>query len=202
MFGVLRQYYDHTGFADYRQTFDPSRQVIVDTQPYPRHDRTQCPYVSAAYPTCIGDRQVQSELPRLIIADELPTAGQASAEELSDNAPIYLVIVPGDVGVCAFSASRCLDTNVCAYHSHTVDHGQNVLYAVDATDGTSVVEGKAWPELCQGDNLMPTQEPNGDFGDVALSNLSHELGETITDPIGPAVIRRRTSTSARCFVSS
>ena len=35
VFGVLRQYYDRSGFADYRQTFDRARQVIVDTQPYP-----------------------------------------------------------------------------------------------------------------------------------------------------------------------
>jgi hypothetical protein len=34
VFGVDRQYYDQTVFADYRQTFNPSRQVIVDGQPY------------------------------------------------------------------------------------------------------------------------------------------------------------------------
>jgi hypothetical protein len=38
VFGVLRQYHDMVGFADYRQTFDPARQVIVDTEPYPPHD--------------------------------------------------------------------------------------------------------------------------------------------------------------------
>ena len=61
VFGVLRRYNDRTGFADYRQTFDPRRQVIIARQPYPQRDPTACPYVST-YPTCISDPQIQSEL--------------------------------------------------------------------------------------------------------------------------------------------
>jgi hypothetical protein len=90
VFGVLRQYYDRTGFADYRQTFDPRRQVIIDRRPYPQRDPTACPYVSpvawvpAAWPpgthaTCISDAQIRSELQRLITADRLPTAGSHRA---------------------------------------------------------------------------------------------------------------------------
>src|SRR5450631_2119369 len=35
VFAVARQYTDTTGFADYRQVFNPATQVINDIQPYP-----------------------------------------------------------------------------------------------------------------------------------------------------------------------
>jgi hypothetical protein len=125
VFGVLRQYYDRTGFADYQQKFDPARQVIVDRQPYPAQDPAVCPHVSSAYPTCIGDPQIQSELRRLIAADGLPTAGSVAAAfpggapngvgpltgaiggGLSARAPIYFVILPADVNVCYLSGTQC-----------------------------------------------------------------------------------------------
>ena len=65
VFGVLRQYYDRAGFADYRQRFDPARQVIVDPQPYPARDAAVCPDIAGAYPRCISDAQIQAELGRL-----------------------------------------------------------------------------------------------------------------------------------------
>jgi hypothetical protein len=187
VFGVLRQYYDRTGFADYRQTFDPARQVVTDTQPYPARDTSLCPYVAAAYPTCITDNQIQSELQRLIIADGLATAGRVNGKELSPNTPIYLMIVPGDVNVCYLFATRCFETNACAFHASFVDQTQNVLYAVIpmAVHGTGVLDGHVigWPKVCQGDDLSAVQEPNGDIADVVLKNVGHELSEAITDPI-------------------
>jgi hypothetical protein len=202
VFSVLRQYYDRTGFADYRQTFNAARQVIADRQPYPRLDRTTCPDVSSAYPICVSDGQIQSELQRLIAADHLPTAGSNAAAFpsngvsavrglLSANAPIYFVVLPADVNVCYLAGTTCADNKLCGYHLYASDRsGSNVvLYAAIATqplrNGSVIPNPKG---ICQGDSTSVVQDPTGDVtADSAINVLSHELSETITDPIITAV---------------
>jgi PKD domain len=197
-FGVLRQYYDRTGFADYRQTFDPARQVILDTQPYPPHKPAECPDVSATYPTCISDGQIQSELQRLITAKHLPTAGSSKAvstgrsapARLASNAPIYFVILPADVAFCygiaipGVLAPQCTYSNMGGYHQAFDAHGQAVLYAPIATDPLrGVAPPPGIPGPCQLGGTSVPQEPNGDQADCVISTLLHEDSETITDPI-------------------
>jgi hypothetical protein len=184
VFGVLRQYYDGSGFADYRQAFDPGRQVVVDTQPYPPRDPAGCPDVSASYPTCISDEQIQSEVQRLIRADGLPTAGKPHPE-LVANAPIYFVVLPADVNVCTFAAGQCADKNLTGYHDPLFDnHGRAVLYAAITMDP---LQGVSLPPpisgACDPGGTGVAQEPNGDPGDCAINWLSHEDSETITDPL-------------------
>ena len=109
VYGVARQFTDGGGFADYRQTFAPSSQVIVDTQTYPVRDPGNCPDVAPTYPKCITDAQLQAELARLIGVRGLPSG-------TGPNAPIYFIVTPADVNVC-IDASNCADTAFCAYHS-------------------------------------------------------------------------------------
>jgi hypothetical protein len=180
-FGVLRQYYDHAGFADYRQSFDHTRQVIVDTQPYPARDTTSCTDVSAYYPRCISDAQIRAELQRLIKAKGLPTAGRMSATELPANAPIYFVVLPADVEVCTLLGVSC---DLIAYHDSFVDNrGDNVLYAAVQT---APLKGVPPPPPitgpCDLGGTGHAQEPNGNPGDCAINSISHEDSETITDP--------------------
>src|SRR5215471_16824102 len=99
-YGVLRQYHDRSGFADYRQRFEPARQVIIDTHPYPQRNSLECPDVSTFYPTCIGQVQIESEVGRLITSRHLPDAGRFGGLELRAYAPIYIVVVPADVMFC------------------------------------------------------------------------------------------------------
>ena len=189
VFGVLRQYYDRAGFADYRQTFDPARQVIVDTQPYPAQD-PECSAPDRAYPTCIGDPQIQAELERLMAADHLPTAGAASAPELAANAPVYIVILPANVDVCYDLFMLCTNDKTGGYHGSFVNARQDdALYAVvpllPLQDGSSLFPDPK--RLCQIDGTTAVQSPNGDvYGDAAINCLSHEYSETITDPLGSA----------------
>jgi hypothetical protein len=111
--------------------------LIVDTQPYPPYDTTQCAELSSAYPTCISNPQVQSELQRLITSDKLPSAGPASASELSANAPIYFVILP--VEVCETFGVLCTGNKNCGWHGTFVDRrGDNVLYAPHERTGRPV----------------------------------------------------------------
>lgn len=187
VYGVLRQYYDRTGFADYRQTFNAARQVIVDRQPYPPRDAAQCPGVAPAYPTCISDAQVQAELHRLIAARHLPTAGSLAKErltgELSADAPIYFVMLPPHVNACQIGATVCSNNSMCAYHLFSNDAGRAVLYAVIPMYSYLSYKGLGWPKNCQTDSHRTTQEPNGNAADVVIGDLSHEDSEAITDPI-------------------
>jgi hypothetical protein len=187
VFGVLRQYYDGAGFADYRQTFNPARQVIVDTHAYPPLDSGACPDVGGPYPTCITDWQIQSELERLITADGLPTAGSWSASELRADAPIYFVVLPADVNVCLLFGTACTDNRPCAYHTRFADrHNQYVLYAPmplqPLRNGSLLYPNHK--SVCQLDATTALQSPSGDLNaDVVINLLSHEDAETITDPI-------------------
>jgi hypothetical protein len=202
VFGVLRQYYDRTGFADYRQTFDPRRQVIVDPRPYPPRDPTACPYDST-YPTCVSDAQIRSELQRLITADGLPTAGPERAAfpgqgsqfpsvganpiagRLSANAPIYFVVLPANVEFCYLLATHCSDWPFWGYHlSFTDTQGNIVLYAAIAMDPErGIAYHPPFASPCDPGGTGVAQEPNNDPGDCAISRLSHEDSEAITDPL-------------------
>jgi hypothetical protein len=173
VYSVLRQYTDTTGFADYKQAFK-STQAILDKQAYPTTHR--CPTTAPAYPICITDAQVHAELTRLIAADKLPRG-------LAANAPMYAVITPQNVNECFDAAgSACGSNFFCAYHSNYVDGGQQVLYSIDPFIVWALDPTKG----CQTDGTAKYQSPNaqGDHAYQINDNLSHEMSETITDPLG------------------
>ena len=70
VYATARQYTDSTGFADYRQSFDPAGQVVQDADPYPAEDATNC--ATSPYTTCLTDEQLQAEISSLIAADGRP----------------------------------------------------------------------------------------------------------------------------------
>ena len=176
---VVRQYYDTSGYADAGQTFDAAQQAITDADAYPGSvDTSACKSsdVSAAYPICVSDAQIQAELQGLIANHGLPTG-------IGAGAPIYFVITPADVNVCYPSsdpAGSCASNAFCGYHSFVGSSG--MVYAV--VPSLPVTPN---PKLCQQDYALggppsPLQEPNGDPADVMIDNLSHEMNEAITDP--------------------
>ena len=97
-YAVARQYTDSTGFADYRQSFDPASQVVQDTDPYPTSAGGDC--ATSPYTTCLTDGQLQTEISSLIAADGLPSDGPTTAGQLPGGAPISFVVLPSDVEVC------------------------------------------------------------------------------------------------------
>jgi PKD repeat protein len=181
VYAVNRQFTDQTGFADYRQTFDPSTQVITDTHAYPTpRDAANCG--ASTYTTCLTDTQLQAEVSNLIDADGLPTDGASSAGNLPDAAPIYFIVLPSDVDVCFSDGSgTCASNYFCAYHSAFVSGSDNVLYAAIPT---LALDNAQDAKACQSDGNPAVQQPNGSLGDVALKYISHEDSETITDPLG------------------
>lgn len=176
VYGVTRQYTDATGFAGDRQSFDAGAQTVIDTQPYPSSGASNCP--GSTYPTCLTDAQLQQELMRLIAAQNLPTDGPAGASELPQDAPIYFIVLPGDVDVCA-SGLGCASNTFCAYHSSTTDGSNTLLYAA-----MPMLPAENNPKACQADGNTAVQTPNGDRADVVIGDLSHEDNETISDPLG------------------
>lgn len=183
VFGVARQFTDGAGFADYRQTFNPASQTVPDTDSFPVNG---CSDTTATFPRCLTDGQLQAELTQIIGARGLPTG-------IGPNAPIYFIVTPDDVNVCmdASLPPMCADGTLpnafCAYHSFmTLGDGSTVLYAsVPFFLSPDPSDGARYAKQCQRDgNAGTIEEPNGDLADVAISYLSHEDNETITDPTG------------------
>ncbi|MHB1571345.1 MAG: hypothetical protein ACYC0H_19380, partial [Solirubrobacteraceae bacterium] len=179
VFGNLRQYYDSSGYAAAGLSFSPS-QALVDTQPYPQAT-TGCP--TTGYTTCLTDAQVENELTRLIGANGLPTG-------TGPDAPVYLVLLPQSVNECGPLNVGCVsDNSMCAYHYSYGSGTSTTLYAV-----LPFAVFNNGPKGCQDDgntayqspNGDPTSTPNGEPADQIIDNLSHELSETITDPLGNA----------------
>jgi hypothetical protein len=151
--------------------------VINDTHRYPANNGG-CS-VDPGTTACVSDAQVQSEVARLISADRLPSGVGA-------RAPIYFVITPQDVNVC-FIAGECSSNIFCAYHGFFMNGGTPVLY--------SPVPFNIWAngstKACQDDGTQLYQTPDqgsqasfhGDHAYQIADNLSHELSETITDPL-------------------
>jgi hypothetical protein len=117
---------------------------------------------------CLTDQQLQSEIQHVVSSDRLPSGG--------DN--IYFLVMPEGFGSCEDSSSSSCAlggsaTGYCGYHSST---GNGILYAV--------IPYNAVPGHCQSGN----PRPNSSTADPALSTISHEQIETITDPFGTAWI--------------
>jgi hypothetical protein len=176
VYGVLTQYSDTAGAAKYSQLF-ASSQVIQDTHAYPTN-KGGCP-LATGITACVTDGQLQAEITRLIGAEHLRTG-------VGQDAPIYFVITPQDVNVC-LSGGACSTNNFCAYHDFFKDGSSPVLYA---SVPFSVWAGGS-TKGCQDDGTAIYQTPDQGsqrrfFGDHAYQiadNLSHELSETITDPL-------------------
>jgi PKD repeat protein len=188
-YGVGRQYYDSAGIADSAQRFSASSQALVDADAYPVQDTVNCP-TESGFTACITDAQITAELSAFIAANQLPTDGLDTEAEFPAFAPVYFMVLPATVDTCV-DTTHCsggpssgpqATFSYCAYHSDYTDSGSYVLYS----DIPFSVFTENPIKGCQADNPANTvlQAPNGDPADNILDNLSHELNETITDPLG------------------
>jgi hypothetical protein len=172
LFSVDTQYYDVTKgvkrFASYSVV---DRGSNVDTHGYPTGG---CPnYVldskaGSKSKACLTDAQVQNEIKAVIAAHSLST-GVGNE---------YFLLTPPGVAGCMSSkptqSRGCFDPiqqdGYCGYHSHLSFGGNAVLYAVLPYEAPT---GICWSG----------QSPNGDAADSVVSTASHELNESITDPL-------------------
>lgn len=166
VYGLTGQYRDAHGPAAYASAYGGS---VVATDPLPPNGCIEPPATGPGWQHCLTDRQLQREIEHVVRIDALPT-GQND---------VYFLVTPNGLGDCSDTASTSCalggDANgYCAYHSETNDG--LVLYAV--------IPYNAVPGHCQSDN----PRPNGSTADPALSTISHEHSEMITDPTGNAWI--------------
>ena len=170
VYSVLGQY-----GSPYSQTFKAAAQAVVDSNPYPAQ-QTGCT-VAAGMTACVTDASIQAEVTSLIASGKLPAPTAPGA----GTTPIFFVITPVDVNVC-FGGSVCSSNNFCAYHSYFASGGSDVLYA--SVPFSVFANGNT--KGCQTDQYSIYETPVGSGGDESYNiadDLSHELSETITDPL-------------------
>jgi hypothetical protein len=167
VYSLTGQYRDAGGPAGYDSTFAGA---LVDTDPLPRNGCIEPLVTGPGWLACLSDAQIENELRHVISADKLPTTSR----------DIYFAVLPDGLGVCEdigpedCSLGGTTQGSFCAYHSTSPD--ARLLYAVIPFNA---VEGH-----CSSDNPRPNTNP----ADPALSTISHEHNETITDPLGTAWI--------------
>ena len=170
VYGLTGQYRDAQGPAAYVSSYGGS---VLDTDPLPANGCAEPPATGPGWTYCLTDTQLQREIEHVVRSERQPT-GQSD---------VYFLVTPDGLGNCSDSASTSCalggDANgYCAYHSQTADG--LVLYAV--------IPFNAVPGHCQSDN----PRPNSNTADPALSTISHEQSEMITDPTGNAWIDPQT----------
>lgn len=173
VYSLTGQYTDRSGAAGYDQSYAGA---ILDTDPLPPPDPgcVEPPPPPAGtgpgWSDCVTNAQIESELSAVAATHGLPAGDR----------DVYFLITPNGLADCDTSstpASCALggssDNGYCGYHSFTPG---GLLYAV--------IPYNAVPGHCQSDD----PRPNASTADPALSSLSHEHNETVTDPIGDAWI--------------
>lgn len=162
---VNQQYYDLTnpGSAKNFVSFGVQNGgSIVDTDAYPA---SGCPtYTNAAI--CLSDTQLQTELASYINAHALPTGLGVQ----------YFIMTPYNVGTCFDSGgTQCAYTAYCGYHGNFTNSGHTILYA-DMPWAYNV-------NGCDVNLAFGAGYPNADGIDPVVGIFSHELSETMTDPV-------------------
>ena len=150
------QYYQTTSSTTYVQNKGGLGGFYVDTNPYPASGCTD----TATPGACVTDAQVQTE-----ISNVMSTNGWTPGIN-----KIFMLFTSYGEGSCF--GSSCSYTSFCAYHSYFGSTSSPVIYA-------NIPYGV--PALCQ---VSGTPAPSGDAtADTAASAASHELTESITDPL-------------------
>jgi hypothetical protein len=167
IFSVAAQYTDDAGGAQYAQTYGGS---FIDSDPYPTSGG--CTETAPGAPTCVTDSQITGELASFAATHSLPS-GMGS---------LFVLLTPDTVVTCMDGGDQCSNNAYCSLHSYTGAGSSTLLYIeIPFTELGSASAAKG----CQDDGNALVQAPNQDqgFGDVALKSLSHEMLETISDPL-------------------
>ena len=167
VYSLSGQYRDSAGPAAYDSTYGGAS---VDTDPLPRSGCHEPLLGGPGWTVCLTDAELQAELTRFTAAQNLPRTGR----------DIYFLVTPEGLGSCLSAGPESCALggsaagSYCGYHSATAQ--DRLLYAV--------IPYNAVPGHCQSGN----PRPNGSVADPALSTISHEHNEVVTDPFGDAWI--------------
>lgn len=178
VYSVLTQYntpYSQI-FSTAQTNTHPYTQSVIDMDPFPAQSGCS---LAPGMTACVSDASLQAEIENLIQRGKLPSATWSS----SGATPIFFMITPIDVNVCT-SGGSCVNNSFCAYHSEFSYSGSNVLYAsvpfsVFANGSTKGCQTDQYSTIYE----SPTGTYHGDEAYNIADDLSHELSETITDPL-------------------
>jgi hypothetical protein len=164
VYGLSGQYHDSSGPAAYNSTYAGA---VVSTDRLPPNGCTEPALTGPpGWVVCLSDSQLEAEIRHVISVNHLPTGMR----------DIYFLVTPNGMGTCESSGpDNCAlggsaTGSFCGYHSTTPD--ESVLYAVIPYNAVS--------GHCQSGN----PRPNSSTADPAVSTISHEHNETVTDPLG------------------
>lgn len=163
--------------GEYRLLFNHETDVTFDNEKFPSHLAGGC-----------VDSTRYSEGPCLLDSDlrhEAEKVAGTSSKGLSD---IYVVLTPPGVGGCfEASSGECAYRQYCAYHGDFGGDGktpgQQTLYVdLPYIGEVSGCDSGVHPN----EALSLEAEERGEDGgaDAVIDTASHELNETVTDPIG------------------
>jgi hypothetical protein len=164
VYGLSGQYTDRVGPAAYVSTYGGA---VTATDQLPANGCQEPSTGPPGWSACLTDEQLQHEIERVVRRYRMPTS----------STDLYFLVTPNGLGDCEYTGSSSCAlggdvTPYCGYHSQT-DDGL-VLYAVIPYNA---VQGH-----CQSGN----PRPNGSAADPAVSTISHEQSEMVTDPLGNA----------------
>jgi hypothetical protein len=170
VYGLSGQYHDAAGPAAYNSSYAGA---VLATDRLPPNGCSEPPSTGPGWTDCLSDSQLEAEIQHVISADRLPTGMR----------DIYFLVLPGGLGTCmgtgpdSCALGGTASGSFCGYHSTNAD--QTVLYAVIPYNAVS--------GHCQSGN----PRPNASTADPALSTISHEHNEVVTDPLGDAWVDSR-----------
>jgi hypothetical protein len=155
---IATQYYQTSGPPAFVQNVGWIAGYYYDTSPFPASGCTD----SLTPGNCITDAQIQAEIARVMAVNGW-TGGMSK---------IFLLVTSSYEGSCFDSSSvSCAYTQYCAYHSYFMQGSTPVIYA---NQPYANVNG------CLGSGQTA---PNHDAGDMSANTASHEISESITDPL-------------------
>jgi len=163
---------------------------ITDTDPFPPNgctpDTGSIYGDNSGYTSCLTNAQIQSEVTATLSANSLP----------SDLAHLYVVFLPKGVESCSTSANGALNgtcsvngsksSYYCGYHGSISNSPP--IYAVLPFP----IYNSPTLKTCSSQVNPGNESPNGELdADVAVSTLSGEMTDAITDPEGTAWYDRK-----------
>jgi hypothetical protein len=165
VYGLSGQYRDGGGAAAYDSSYGGA---LLDTDPLPPNGCLEPLLTGPGWLTCVNASQLANELEQAVLAHNLPTG----------PSDVYFLLTPYGLGSCtgpgpdSCALGGSSSGGYCGYHSVTPDG--HIYYAL--------VPYNAVPGHCQSGNPRPNSSP----ADPAISTLSHEHNEIVTDPLGTA----------------
>ncbi len=171
VYGLSGQYHDGNGPAAYNSQYAGA---LIDTDPLPPNGCTEPLLTGPGWTICLSEDQINAEMEQFIAAHHLPLAGP----------DLYILVTPNKMGNCQGTGpANCSlggsHMGFCGYH--TAIEGGALKYAV--------IPYNAVNGHCQSDN----PRPNASTADPAISTISHEQMEAITDPFGDGWLQRNSS---------